>query len=207
MDPFYSPIAEVMIRTGMIGSEMAGLRKSDLKNGYIEVQNKIVRKRKKGGTLEIEKTELKTPDRFRRIPITKELDRLLREVLSRTDADFEYVFCMKDGSKFDPDNFREAAWETAFRRSGLDYVNPYAMRHSFAAWCLMLRMDPNRLVYLMGHSTKKMIYENYGKYVEDLEKGAGQILEYFGQDFIDRNFKKTFYSFLDSESFSESRGA
>ena len=134
---------------------MAGLRKSDLKDSVIEVQNKIVRKRKKGGALEIEKTELKTPDRGRRIPITEKLDRLLQEVLLRTDADYEYVFSMEDGSKFNPDNFREAAWATEFRRSGIDYERPYATRHSFAAWCLILRMDPNRLVYLNGILTKR----------------------------------------------------
>jgi integrase len=56
---------------------------------------------------------------------------------------------------------KEAAWETAFRQAKLEYVRPYAMRHSFAGWGLTLKMDPNRLVYLMGHSTKKVIYERY----------------------------------------------
>ena len=193
-----------MIMTGMIGSEIAGLRKSDLTNGYIEVQNKLVTKRKKEGNLVIEAEQLKTDDRPRRIPITAKLNQLLQEVLKQTDPEYEYVFRMKNGSKFNPDNFREAAWETAFRQAKLEYVRPYATRHSFAGWGLTLRMDPNRLVYLMGHSTKKMIYERYGKYVEDVEKDASRILDYFGKDFIGKNFKKTFYSFLDCESFCES---
>ena len=58
------------------------------------------------------------------------------------------------------------------------------MRHTFAAWALTLRMDPNRLVNLMGHGSKKMIYEVYGNYVEDLETDTGMILDYFGKDFI-----------------------
>jgi len=56
----------------------------------------------------------------------------------------------------------------------------------------------------MGHSRKKMIYKRYGKYVEDVEKDASRILDYFGRDFIGKNFKKIFYSFLDCESFCES---
>jgi len=204
MDSFYRPVAEIMIMTGMIGSEIAGLRKSDLRNGYIEIENKFVRRRQKGGALEIEKEELKNEVRTRRIPITARLAHLLHEVLQRTDSEYKYVFSMKDGSRFDPDNFREAAWETAFRKSKLDYVKPYATRHSFAGWGLTLRMDPSRLVYLMGHRTRKMIYETYGKYVEDIEKDARRILEYFGQDFIDINFKKSFHSFLVSESLCES---
>ncbi len=196
MDPFYRPIAEFSILTGMIGSEIAGLRKSDLKEGVIDVQNKIVRKRQKGGTLVIESTNLKTSGRDRRIPITEKIRKILEEVLSRTESTFDYVFTMGDGSMYDPDNFREAAWKTAFRRAKVEYERPYGTRHTFAAWCLMLRMDPNRLVYLMGHMTKEMIWENYGKYVEDMEKDAPSVLEYFGSDFIDRNFKRTFYPFL-----------
>jgi len=46
-------------------------------------------------------------------------------------------------------------------------------------------MDPNRLVSLMGHGSKKMIYEVYGNYVEGLETDAGKILEHFGSDFIE----------------------
>jgi len=35
----------------------------------------------------------------------------------------------------------------------------------------------------MGHASKKMIYEVYGRYVEGLEKDRLQILGYFGKDF------------------------
>ncbi len=109
--------------------------------------------------------------------------------MKQTGPEYEYVFSIKDSSRFNPDNFREAAWETAFRNSGLEYVRPYAMRHSFAGWGMTQRMEAGRLAYLMGHSTKKMVYERYGKYVEDLEKDALHMLDYFGRDFIDINFK------------------
>jgi len=41
-----------------------------------------------------------------------------------------------------------------------------------------------RLVALMGHRDKKMVFEVYGNYVEGLEQDVMKILEYFGQDFI-----------------------
>jgi integrase len=44
-------------------------------------------------------------------------------------------------------------------------------------------MHPERLVRLMGHSTKKMVYETYGKYVEGLESDGELIRGYFGNDF------------------------
>jgi len=36
----------------------------------------------------------------------------------------------------------------------------------------------------MGHSSRKIVYEVYGNYVDGLEKDAGQISDYFGKDFI-----------------------
>lgn len=205
MDTFYRPVSEIMIMTGMIGSEIAGLRKADLTSGVIEVENKRVIKRKKEGGLVIEEERLKTDDRPRRIPITAKLERLFQEVLKQKGPEYEYVFSMKDGSRFNPDNFREGAWETAFRKSGLEYVRPYAMRHSFAGWSMTMRMDPGRLAYLMGHSTKKMVYERYGKYEEDLEKEAPLMLDYFGRDFIEKNFNKNFYSFLNLSGYDSSQ--
>ena len=41
-----------------------------------------------------------------------------------------------------------------------------------------------RLVKLMGHASKQMVYEVYGNYVEGLEEDAEAIYDYFGQDFI-----------------------
>ncbi len=35
----------------------------------------------------------------------------------------------------------------------------------------------------MGHSSKQMIYEIYGKYVEGIEEDADKIRAYFGYDF------------------------
>ncbi len=57
---------------------------------------------------------------------------------------------------------------------------PDTLRHTFAARCLTLRMDPNRLVRLMGHGSKQMVYEVYGNYVEGLEQDAEKIKAYFG---------------------------
>jgi integrase len=42
----------------------------------------------------------------------------------------------------------------------------------------------NLLVHLMGHASKQMVYEVYGRYVEGLEEGREGILAYFGSDFL-----------------------
>jgi len=174
IDPFYRPVAEAMIMTGMIGSEIAGLRKEDIQEDHIIVQNSIVRK--------YEKSDLKNEYRKRSLLLTDALRKRLNSTLGSSDG--IYVFTMKSGRNFDIDSFRKNPWASAFKKAGITYKVPYAMRHSFAAWALTLRMDPNKLVKLMGHSSKKMIYDVYGNYVDGLEEDAGKILEYFGKDFI-----------------------
>lgn len=145
------------------------------------IRNSIVR--------EHEKTELKTEYRERTLPITSALRERLDIALDRSKG--KYVFAMKSGRIFDVDSFRKNPWTTAFKKAGLSYKVPYTTRHSFAAWALTIRMDPNRLVNLMGHGSKKMIYDVYGNYVEGLETDAGKILVYFGKDFLDLKEKTT----------------
>lgn len=60
---------------------------------------------------------------------------------------------------------------------------PYATRHTFAAWSLIIDIDPLRLHKLMGHGSKKMVYEVYGAYVERLEEDREAIRAFFGDDF------------------------
>lgn len=67
---------------------------------------------------------------------------------------------------------------------------PYSLRHTFAAWSLTIGIDMNKLVRLMGHGSKKMVYEVYGDYIEGLEEDFWKILEYFGRDFIEPKGKR-----------------
>jgi len=174
IDPYYRPVAETMIMTGMIGSELAGLRKDDIQGNQILIRNSIVRKH--------EKSELKTEYRERDLPVSASLRKHLSDASSRSEG--KYVFTMKSGRTFDVDSFRKNPWTRALKKAGVSYRVPYTTRHSFAAWALTVRMDPSRLVKLMGHGSKKMVYDVYGEYVEGLEKDAGKIKDYFGRNFM-----------------------
>lgn len=103
IDPYYRTVSEVMIMTGMIGSEIAGLRKTDLLNDRILVRNSIVRNQ--------EKQDLKTEYRERKLPMTAALRERLDVAISRSKS--EYVFPMKSGRIFDVDSFRKDPWTAA----------------------------------------------------------------------------------------------
>lgn len=174
IDPWYQPVVELMILTGMINSEMAGLRKDCIFPDHIQVKATIVRGRKQDTP--------KTRYRIRKIPITQAIRQRLNILIERSSG--EHLVTTETGALFHPANFRKTAWEKARRASGIADKVPYSLRHSFAAWALTLRIDPNKLVRLMGHGSKQMIYEVYGDYIEGLEEDHDQILHYFGPDFI-----------------------
>lgn len=164
-----------MILTGMINSEMAGLRKTDIRPDYILVQHTIVRG--------VEHDTPKTLYRIRKIPITQAIRKRLDVLLERSTTD--RLVTAKSGTMFRPANFLKDIWTKAAKASGITDKVPYSLRHSFAAWSLTLRIDPNKLVRLMGHGSKKMVYEVYGDYIEGLEEDFWQILDYFGRDFVE----------------------
>jgi integrase len=60
--------------------------------------------------------------------------------------------------------------QKALHKAGLPYKKRYSTRHTFAAWSLAAGMSPNQLVVRMGHSSKKMVYEVYGSWVECLDE-------------------------------------
>jgi integrase len=177
--PWYRPMVEVMVMTGMIHSEIAGLRKADIRGDYLLVQNSIV--------LDVESDELKSRFRRRKIPVTKAIRKRLDEAASRTES--EYVFAHPDGELYRREGFIERIWMPALKAAGVPYQPPYSMRHTFAAWSLTLRMDPLKLVRLMGHGSKQMVFDTYGNYVEGLEQDTLLILEYLGRDFIEPKYK------------------
>lgn len=174
MDPWYRPIAELMLLTGMIHSELGGLKKSQLRDGHIHIKETIVRNR--------EKDTPKNSFRIRRIPITAAIGRCLEILLARTTG--EKLVTTASGTVFRASNFVTDIWEPALAKAALPHRVPYGLRHSFVAWSLAIGVAPDRLVALMGHSSKKMIYERYGNYIEGLTEDGWRIREYFGVDFL-----------------------
>lgn len=194
---WYRPMLEIMMLTGMMHSEISGMLRCHIHSDHITVKRSIVRG--------VEKARLKNDYRFRKLPITKRIREILDVVLARTDS--PYVFAEPNGTPYLRENFTETIWTDAVTRSGIPYRPPYSIRHSYAAWSLLVGIEPLRLVKLMGHGSKKMIYEVYGEYAEGLESDFWAIENYFGKDYSEVK-KRTlpFYQNSSGESFGESQG-
>ena len=56
----------------------------------------------------------------------------------------------------------------------------------------------------MGHSSKEMVYQTYGEYVEDLEDDMDDTFRYFGQDFLIKPAKRRTPNLSYGDSFGAS---
>ena len=179
LEEHYRPIAELMILTGMIVSELAALTNDNIQGDYLKLTSSYV--------LHSEKTSMKTAFRKRDIFITDAIRQRLETLTVR--ATTKYLITTPRGTRFKSTDFAKV-WKKAVEKAGITPMTSYIARHSFAAWSLTIGVNPLRLVKLMGHASKQMIYEVYGNYVEGLEEDTENILEYFGDDFIRDKKKK-----------------
>ena len=193
VDPHYHSAMELLLM-GLIGSELEGLQKRHVKDAAIQVRCAVVRD-KEGKTFL--KFKPKNWYRKREIPLTAKLKNLVDQAAAASTTTgiirFEdgielpanaFLLTMKDGRPFNYDSFRKTVWDKAIKKVGLENRVPYASRHTFVQWALLIGVNKNRLVDLMGHSTKKMIDEVYGCYRKGLINERQGILEYLGEDFL-----------------------
>lgn len=175
--PWYRPIVELMVLTGMIPSEIAGLKPKAIKGNLIFVETFIVDN--------TEKKHGKTEFRKRKIPITDSIRRVLDELTGRQSSG--NIVTMENGNAFNADKFRKAVWTPALLKAGVEYEMPYCLRHTFIGWALLAGMDPYVLSGLAGHNTTRMIYEVYGVYTDGLKYDKARIIDYLGTDFVSDN--------------------
>lgn len=194
VDPHYYLVLELLLR-GLIGSELEALQKRHiLEENALHVCCAVVRD--KGGKAYM-KFKPKNWYRKRMMPMTEKLKSLVEQATAVSTSDriisFEnnlqlpassFLLTMKDGSPFNYDSFRKTVWDKAVRQAGLDGRVPYASRHTLVQWAMLVGVHKNRLVDLMGHSSKKMVYEVYGGYRQGLVEERRAILDYLGEDFL-----------------------
>lgn len=193
VDQHYHPVLELLLM-GMIGSELEALQKRHVKENALQIRCAVVRDKDGKAYL---KYKPKNWYRKRELPLTARLRSLLDQEAAASNASglvsfadgielpaHCFLLTMKDGRPFNYDSFRKTVWDKAIKKAGLDARVPYAARHTFVQWALLIGVNKNRLVDLMGHSTKKMIDEVYGVYRKGLIEEQQLILDYLGEDFL-----------------------
>ncbi len=170
----YRPATEFLVLTGVRSSELAGLEESSFSKETIKIVKGLV-----GGR----ETDLKTEGSDREIPTNARIRIVIeqqRELRQSLGLDAKYFFTDPDGNPLDHDRFRNMVWIPSFGETVLAYRKPSTTRHTFAEWMLLIDTHPEKLVKLMGHSSKKMVYEVYGQYRWELEAEKPRIKAYMG---------------------------
>jgi integrase len=86
------------------------------------------------------------------------------------------IFPSTTGTPLSQNNIINRIWDPTLTRLGLRRRTPYQTRHTFASLCLLAGEDPAWVAKQMGHTTLKMIYERYGKYIKNRTRQDGSAL-------------------------------
>lgn len=146
--------------TGMRTGEILALKFKD-----IDMKNKTISV--KSSRSRFGESTPKTLGSIRIIPI---LDELL-PVIARSFYSYDFISCdyvltTQYNLPYRDTYIFQGYWKQILKKLNLKYRRPYVMRHTFATNMLLdNHVTPLELASLLGHSSPKMIYDVYVRYV------------------------------------------
>ena len=151
--------------TGMRTAEIDGLRWKyvDLENRQIIVEETLV-----NGKVETPKTQ----SSYRVIQISEPVYQALLHQRDGT-GHYEFVFCNEVGNPLDHRNVTKRVWNPTLTMLGLKHRRPYQTRHTTATLWLAAGENPEWIAKQLGHSTTKMLFEVYSRFVPNLTRQDG----------------------------------
>jgi integrase len=162
----------VLIGTGMRPNEALALHWSRIvwRQNFIQVRHSLGR----DGCLELPKTVGSERD----IEMRATVRAALQDQRSRSELKGELVFPSANGTPIDLNNFRARSWPRILKRSGVAPRTIYQCRHTFARLSLEQGTDnPLHVAHQLGHTTVRMVYEVYGRWIKKPESVAIEALD------------------------------
>lgn len=155
--------------TGMRTSEIDGLmwKYVDFPRKQILIQETLV-----DGQPETPKTQ----SSYRAIQLS---DPVLKALLQQRDITGEkmYVFCNKAGNPLAHRNVTKRVWKPTLRLLDLSPRRAYETRHTAATLWLASGENPEWIATQLGHSSTKMLFERYSRFVPNLTRQDGSAFE------------------------------
>ena len=162
-EPVFHNYFELAFFSGMRTSELIALTWQD-----IDFQRQCVRVNKASVAGKLKSTKTHS---YRDIELNSRALEALRRQWQRTGLASGYVFINpKTGSPFENDKVPWRPWQHAIKIAGVRYRKPYNTRHTFATLNLMAGANPMWVARQMGHSTMKMLLENYSRWIDLADK-------------------------------------
>jgi integrase len=140
------------------------------KSSYIDfVQQKIFIGQ---GWVRGKETDLKTTGSYREIDMLPTVERALHDHQGMPSV---WVFPNAEGRRRNLDNLRHRIWYPTLQRAGLRPRDLYQCRHTFASLMLHAGEDPAWVARMMGHTTTKMLYERYHRFIQHRTRQDGAL--------------------------------
>ena len=136
----------------------------------------------------------KTQESYRAIQMSPWVYDALKEQHKVTYKRSEYVFCSHTGEPLDYNNVNKRVWHPTLKALGLKKRNAYQTRHTAATLWLAAGESPEWIAYQMGHSTTKMLFNTYSRYVPNMTRKDGSAFEALvnrSQMQLEKNNKET----------------
>lgn len=153
--------------TGLRPSEWCALTWADITDEHVSVNKSWT---ELGGLRPYGKTK----GSKRLVPLRK----FVRDALAPLERTDGLVFQSKRGQTIRIKHWRERDWTRALETANVSYRTPYAMRHSYASWCLAAGMNTFALARRMGTSVQ-MIDNTYGHLISDSIERETALLDDF----------------------------
>ncbi|WP_372627571.1 Arm DNA-binding domain-containing protein [Arsukibacterium sp.] len=155
--------------TGLRTAEVDGLKWKyvDFERKQIVVQETIV-----NGKTESPKNQ----SSYRSVTLSKPV---LAALLAQKEVTghYEYVFCNGAGNPLDHRNITKRIWNPTLQLLGLPPRRAYETRHTAATLWLAAGENPEWIAKQLGHSSTKMLFERYSRFVPNITRQDGSAFE------------------------------
>ncbi|MGP5495499.1 Arm DNA-binding domain-containing protein [Psychrobacter celer] len=119
----------------------------------------------------------KTQESYRAIQMSPWVYDALKEQQAVSYKRSDYVFCSHTGEPLDYNNVNKRVWHPTLKILGLKKRNAYQTRHTAATLWLAAGESPEWIASQMGHSTTKMLFNTYSRYVPNMTRQDGSAFE------------------------------
>jgi integrase len=118
-------------------------------------------------------TDLKTSGSYREIDMLPTVEQALEAQQQHIAS--QWIFPNADGGRLNLDNLRHRVWYPTLARAKLRPRDLYQCRHTFASLMLQSGEDPAWVARMLGHTTTKMLYERYNRFIEHRTRRDGAL--------------------------------
>lgn len=155
--------------TGLRTAEVDGLKWKyiDFERKQIVVQETIV-----NGKTESPKNQTS----YRSVALSKQV---IAALLAQKEVtgQYEYVFCNAAGNPLDHRNITKRVWNPTLQLLGLPPRRAYETRHTAATLWLAAGENPEWIAKQLGHSSTKMLFERYSRFIPNITRQDGSAFE------------------------------